>query len=244
MKLRHSLHEFMPYGAPDLLVAHRPDLSRALTVAASAAAAAFLLWLALLSLVPVRPQAVSVIPSFTIDPFVPHVPPQEVPKTSPPQARIRPAPPANALPRLVPDAPPQSTIPPEYGEWSKEVQPSTDGRAGAISGTVLDNPPPPAADLDDRPVKQVDEWPVAVTMVKPEYPQIARDAMVDGKVIVLVLVGRDGHVRDAKIEERHSVPMLDGVALEAARNWVFSPALVNGHPVSVWTAIPFDFILQ
>src|SRR6185295_18902900 len=37
MKLRHPLHEFMPYGAPDLLVAHRPDLSRALTLAAFAA---------------------------------------------------------------------------------------------------------------------------------------------------------------------------------------------------------------
>jgi len=40
------------------------------------------------------------------------------------------------------------------------------------------------------------------------------------------------------------VPLLNDVALAAARRWVFTPALSNGKPVAVWTAIPFHFRLN
>jgi len=59
-----------------------------------------------------------------------------------------------------------------------------------------------------------------------------------------VLVGRDGRVRDAVADPRHSITMLDPAALEAARQWVFKPALANGKPVAVWVAVPFSFRLH
>ena len=58
------------------------------------------------------------------------------------------------------------------------------------------------------------------------------------------LLTDDGRVREARVDERQHVPLLDEAALEAAKKWVFSPAQVNGHAVSVWSAIPFSFRLQ
>jgi len=53
------------------------------------------------------------------------------------------------------------------------------------------------------------------------------------KVRVLVLIGRDGHVREAKLDEHVHVPLLDAVALEAARKRVFTPARSSGRAVAV-----------
>lgn len=49
---------------------------------------------------------------------------------------------------------------------------------------------------------------------------------------------------EVRIDERHSVLMLNEAALRAARQWVFKPALANNRPVAVWVAVPFDFHLQ
>lgn len=241
MKLRHPLHEFMPYGAPDLLVAHRPDLSRALTLATLAAFSLFALVAALATL---APKHVPVSPRiFDLQPPPSFIPPaiRSEPQSGPPQAHVKAAP-KFAMPRPVVDETPKNELPPGYDELAKQVQ---NGPGGNSQNPPLDPPttfaPPENPDL---PATYADVWPVAVTEVKPEYPQIARDALVDGQVIVLVLVGRDGRVREAKVDEHHHVLLLDDAALAAARKWVFSPALASGHAVAVWTAIPFKFVLQ
>jgi protein TonB len=88
----------------------------------------------------------------------------------------------------------------------------------------------------------VDELPVLITAVKPTYPDIARDASVDGTVMVQALVGKDGHVKDAKVVK--SIPMLDASALTAVKQFVFKPALANNRPVAVWVAVPIRFSLN
>jgi TonB family protein len=57
-------------------------------------------------------------------------------------------------------------------------------------------------------------------------------------------VGKDGRVLDVVTAPGGSIPLLDDAALEAARRWVFKPALANGHPVIVWVALRFDFSLR
>ena len=79
---------------------------------------------------------------------------------------------------------------------------------------------------------------------KPEYPSFARDAGVEGLVLVHALIGKDGRVVRAEVDAKHSIPMLNQTALEAAKRWVFTPATTNGHPVAVWYAIPFRFVLH
>ena len=90
----------------------------------------------------------------------------------------------------------------------------------------------------------VDELPEPVKIIKPDYPEIAKMAQVEGTVVVHVLVAKDGRVRDAVVNPKYSIPMLNAAALEAARAWVFKPALTNNRPVPVWVAIPMRFVLH
>jgi protein TonB len=85
----------------------------------------------------------------------------------------------------------------------------------------------------------VEELPEVVRQVAPVYPEAARRAGVQGDVLVQVLVGRDGRVRDARVVR--SIPPLDSCAVAAVRQWVFKPALVAGQPVAAWVAVPVQF---
>ena len=83
--------------------------------------------------------------------------------------------------------------------------------------------------------------PASLIHVEPEYPPLAREARVDGRVVAQVLVGVDGFLQDVQMDPRHSIPMLDDAVIAAARQWVFTPARVCGRPVAVWVSLPFDF---
>lgn len=85
----------------------------------------------------------------------------------------------------------------------------------------------------------IEELPEAVVRVPPIYPAIAREANVAGVVMVQALVGKDGKVRDTRVVK--SIPMLDGAAVDAVRQWVFNPAKAAGKPVAVWVAVPVRF---
>jgi protein TonB len=74
------------------------------------------------------------------------------------------------------------------------------------------------------------------------YPDIAREAGVEGTVLVRVLVGEDGFVKEQMIVQ--SVPMLDEAAAQAAADAVFKPALQKDKPVAVWMVIPIEFQLR
>lgn len=87
-----------------------------------------------------------------------------------------------------------------------------------------------------------DELPAVVMRVAPEYPSLARDAGVEGTVVLWALVGLDGNVEDVRVHK--SIPMLDGAALEAVQQWRFTPALANKHAVRVWVAVPVRFRLH
>ncbi len=88
----------------------------------------------------------------------------------------------------------------------------------------------------------VDSLPEAIGKVLPDYPDAAREAGVDGTVIVMALVGRDGTVRDVRI--RKSIPKLDTAAMQSVLRWKFRPATRRGKPVAVWVAVPVRFSLH
>ena len=87
-----------------------------------------------------------------------------------------------------------------------------------------------------------DELPTAILKVAPVYPDLAREAGVDGLVIVRALVCACGEVSEVRI--RKSIPMLDGAALRAVSQWIFDPALIGGEPVATWVEIPVRFSLH
>ncbi len=88
----------------------------------------------------------------------------------------------------------------------------------------------------------VEEQPVLIEKQPPVYPELAQMAKIEGTVIVKVLVGKDGKVKDAILGKGVN-GILDQAALDAAKGYVFKPAMQNKKPVAVWVAIPFRFQL-
>ena len=78
--------------------------------------------------------------------------------------------------------------------------------------------------------------------VKPVYPPIAQSARVSGVVIIEATIGADGRVKDAKV--LRSIPLLDQAALDAVKQWQFTPTLLNGVPVPVIMTVTVNFTLQ
>ena len=83
--------------------------------------------------------------------------------------------------------------------------------------------------------------PVKLIDVKPAYPAEAQSARVQGVVILEATVGTDGHVSDVRVVR--SIPLLDQAAVDAVKQWVFSPALLNGQPVVFTLTVTVNFTL-
>ena len=81
--------------------------------------------------------------------------------------------------------------------------------------------------------------PTKIKHVSPAYPEIAKAAAVRGMVILEVLVDREGRVAEALV--LRSIPLLDQAALDAVRQWVFTPTLLNGNPVQVIMTVTVNF---
>ena len=78
--------------------------------------------------------------------------------------------------------------------------------------------------------------------VRPVYPSIAQSARVQGVVIVEATIGPDGHVAEARV--LRSIPLLDQAALDAVKQWIFTPTLLNGTAVPVIMTVTVNFTLQ
>ncbi|HMD34692.1 MAG TPA: energy transducer TonB, partial [Vicinamibacterales bacterium] len=85
---------------------------------------------------------------------------------------------------------------------------------------------------------------VKVRDVRPEYPAMAQSARVQGVVIVEATIGVDGTVTDAKI--LRSIPLLDAAALDAVKQWTFTPTVLpdTGQPVPVIMTVTVNFSLS
>ena len=77
---------------------------------------------------------------------------------------------------------------------------------------------------------------------RPVYPPIAQSARVQGVVIIEATIGPNGAVQDARV--LRSIPLLDQAALDAVRQWEFTPTLLNGVPVPVIMTVTVQFTLQ
>ncbi|MEE9118070.1 MAG: energy transducer TonB [Calditrichia bacterium] len=105
-----------------------------------------------------------------------------------------------------------------------------------------DTPPPPPEDDEVFEFFAVSEKPVLIKKTVPRYPDLARKAQIEGKVVVTVTIDKKGNVESAKIFK--SVPMLDEAAQTAALQCKFKPAKQRDKFVKVKMNIPFDFHLR
>ena len=78
--------------------------------------------------------------------------------------------------------------------------------------------------------------------VPPQYPEVARAARVQGVVILEATIGATGNVTAVNV--LRSVPLLDEAAVNAVRQWVYTPTLLNGVPVPVIMTVTVNFQLR
>jgi TonB family protein len=77
--------------------------------------------------------------------------------------------------------------------------------------------------------------------VAPVYPPLARQARIQGSVILKVVINKSGDVESTQLFSGH--PMLAPAAIEAVKQWEYKPYLLNGEPVEVETRVTVNFTL-
>jgi protein TonB len=210
------------------------------------------LLVALLLITPLIAPTVLPMPAATILAFVS----RDIVLPSPPPSAPRPRvdvaqPPAEVRAKAAPlEAP--STITAEPVVESAPIVPRDN--VGVVPGEITDGlappvpfPPPLSSPLPAPPTVPVRVGgdirpPAKIIDVKPAYPPIAQAARLEGVVIIEATIGPTGSVVDAKL--LRSIPLLDAAALEAVRQWEFTPTLLNGSPVSVVMTVTVNFTLK
>lgn len=121
-------------------------------------------------------------------------------------------------------------------------------------------PEPKAKGPTIDPTKPIDR-PENATMPKPEadnaqpeYPAELRDKGITGEVVLKVHIHRDGTVRGAKILRKRNSATTDdektladklfvAAVIKVVKNWKYTPAKLNGQPISIWFPVTFPFKL-
>jgi len=94
------------------------------------------------------------------------------------------------------------------------------------------------------PVRAVGEIkpPKLIKMVQPVYPEIARKAGVEGIVILEVTTDQSGRVANVRVLK--SVPLLDQAAIEAVKQWLYEPIVIDGKPRPIVFTVTVNFQLK
>jgi protein TonB len=147
--------------------------------------------------------------------------------------------PIDAPPAIVPEREMTVTQGMPFGELSMNPGGEDAGQVPAIAPPPA---PPPPQPKTVRPGGSI-RVPRRINDVRPVYPVIAQQARREGTVVIDALIGEDGRIRQARVLSKPE-PLLDEAALAAVRQWVFTPTLLNGEPVSVAMTVTVDFRLH
>ncbi len=81
-----------------------------------------------------------------------------------------------------------------------------------------------------------------IRKVTPNYPQLAKQARIQGTVVLQAEISKDGTIQNLQLISGH--PMLAPAAIEAVKQWRYKPYLLNGEPVAVETQVVVNFSLS
>lgn len=107
----------------------------------------------------------------------------------------------------------------------------------------LDAPPPPPSGPKVVFIPY-DDPPVAMSPIRPIYPEIAQEAGIEGVVIVQAFIDEKGRVKETLILKGVPNTGLDEAAMEAIKKTRFKPAKQRERSVGVWISIPVNFRLK
>ncbi len=80
-----------------------------------------------------------------------------------------------------------------------------------------------------------------IRKVAPVYPPLARQARIQGTVMLKVIINKSGEIQSEQLVSGH--PMLAPAAIAAVKQWKYQPYMLNGEPVDVETTLQVNFRL-
>jgi len=118
------------------------------------------------------------------------------------------------------------------------------GSMGGVMGSILSATPtvaPKIATPQRVRVSSGVSTGMLVRKVPPTYPPLARQARIQGTVILQAMISKEGTIENLQLISGH--PMLAPAAIEAVKQWKYKPYLLNGEPVEVETQVQVNFTL-
>jgi protein TonB len=119
------------------------------------------------------------------------------------------------------------------------------GQMGGVIGGMISSTPvavPKVATPQRVRVSQGVSQGLLVRKVNPAYPPLARQARIQGTVVLHAQISKDGTIQGLTLISGH--PMLAPAAIDAVRQWKYKPYLLNGEPVEVDTEVQVNFTLS
>ncbi len=142
---------------------------------------------------------------------------------------------------ILPPFPPPPPPPPK-----KRIQTSKPPGKESLRPPKPPQPPPPPTEKELKEfakgaVVAIGEIrvPRLLRKIPPLYPEIAKQARVEGIVVLGVRIDSKGRVTEVKVLK--SIPLLDQAAVDAVRQWVYEPYLSKGKPIPVVFSVSVIF---
>jgi len=179
----------------------------------------------------------------------PPPPPPPPPAPPPPEAQpvVKPVPTSGEVaPVEEPKEIAPEPLPRDLGEAELYGVPGGDV-GGVVGGLVPEIPPPPPPPPPPEPRKplriggQLKE-PSLIHRVEPVYPALAIASQMQGIVILEAIVDEEGRVESVRV--LRSPGVFDNAAVEAVRQWRYSPVILNGRPEKFILTVVVSFRLQ
>jgi protein TonB len=189
------------------------------------------------------PPVITRLRAFVAEPDLPKPPPVAA---APAHATQTP----DVNPNAAPAVPPEK-IEPELPTLAVSAGDAVPGALLSGGAATISAPPPrvstPTQETATRPsgpqrVGGDIRPPERVTYVAPVYPDIARAAHVEGKVVLEATIDEWGAVKNVTV--RQSVPLLDKSAIEAVSRWRYAPTRLNGQPIAIVMMVTVTFTLR
>jgi len=118
------------------------------------------------------------------------------------------------------------------------------GSMGGVMGSILSSTPvavPKIATPQRVRVSAGVTSGLLIKRVQPNYPPLARQARIQGTVVLQAQISKTGDIENLQLISGH--PMLAPAAIEAVKQWKYKPYLLNGEPVEVETQVQVNFTL-
>src|SRR5215472_4099472 len=119
------------------------------------------------------------------------------------------------------------------------------GQMGGVIGGIISSTPvavPKVATPQRVRVSQGVSQGLLIRKVNPAYPPLARQARIQGTVVLQAEISKDGTIENLRLVSGH--PMLAPAAIEAVKQWRYKPYFLNGEPVAVETQVQVNFTLS